>query len=329
MKNNYQSNISKKETKRKKPLKALLSLGIVAVVGFLSTLLYIKLFVFPAVPKDLTATPTPLFVVDHYVSGEIVGLIERHSFPKKGSMEITPYLKCGESNQLGETFYICGEDVTQEGAIVASFSNHTRIRQPFNLICQAYEHEIELWARIDLISPGGRLQTVNQKIGDVLTYESIVDVYNTKLVPWKKMRNILFVVSIVLILFALIYSIHILGGEWGKLSLTALIVGICGLLLLILPLSRISHIKKEKVYILHTLENTKQIIEIRKSIPLSAPPIDTQSPSIDVDTTRANQIEPSSEMGTSNDTTIATNATKSNIVKETIKGWFKRKERNN
>ncbi len=69
-------------------------------------------------PDELNCNPSPLTVVGGNINADITGTFPVKKFAKNGVLEVTPVLKYGDKEYVGETVTYVGEKVKENGTIV-------------------------------------------------------------------------------------------------------------------------------------------------------------------------------------------------------------------
>ena len=82
-------------------------------------------------PEDLTVNPDPLTVVGGMVNADITGSFPEKKFVKKGVLNVTPVLKYGEEEIVGETVTYVGEKAKENGKTV-NYKNGGKYSQSFS-----------------------------------------------------------------------------------------------------------------------------------------------------------------------------------------------------
>ena len=81
-------------------------------------------------PDELNCNPSPLTVVGGKITADITGTFPEKKFAKNGILEVTPVLKYGDKETLGETVTYVGEKVKDNGTVV-SYKNGGTYSQTF------------------------------------------------------------------------------------------------------------------------------------------------------------------------------------------------------
>lgn len=89
-------------------------------------------------PEEINVNPSPLAVVGGQVNAEITGTFPVKKFAKKGVLTVTPVLKYGDKEVLGESVVYVGEKAKENGKIV-SYKNGGTYSQTFSC---AYKPEM-------------------------------------------------------------------------------------------------------------------------------------------------------------------------------------------
>ena len=66
-------------------------------------------------PDEITVNPSPLEKVGNKVNAEITGTFPQKKFAKKGVLTVTPVLKFGDKELLGEPVTYVGEKAKENG----------------------------------------------------------------------------------------------------------------------------------------------------------------------------------------------------------------------
>jgi len=82
-------------------------------------------------PDELNCNPSPLTVVGGKINADITGTFPVKKFAKNGILEVTPVLKYGEKELLGETVTYVGEKIKENGTVV-SYKNGGTYSQKFS-----------------------------------------------------------------------------------------------------------------------------------------------------------------------------------------------------
>ena len=69
-------------------------------------------------PEQVKVNPSPLAVVGDKVDADITGTFPEKKFAKKGVLVVTPVLKCGDQEILGEPATYVGEKAKENGTVV-------------------------------------------------------------------------------------------------------------------------------------------------------------------------------------------------------------------
>lgn len=81
-------------------------------------------------PDELNCNPSPLTVVGGKINADITGTFPVKKFAKNGVLEVTPVLKYGDKEYVGETVTYVGEKVKENGKVV-SYKNGGTYSQNF------------------------------------------------------------------------------------------------------------------------------------------------------------------------------------------------------
>ncbi|MBP5289938.1 MAG: tetratricopeptide repeat protein [Paludibacteraceae bacterium] len=81
-------------------------------------------------PDELNCNPSPLTVVGGKINADITGTFPVKKFAKNGVLEVTPVLKYGDKEYVGETVTYVGEKVKENGKVV-SYKNGGTYSQSF------------------------------------------------------------------------------------------------------------------------------------------------------------------------------------------------------
>ncbi len=82
-------------------------------------------------PDQLNCNPSPLTVVGGKISAEITGTFPEKKFAKNGILEVTPVLKYGDKEVVGETMTYVGEKAKENGTVV-NYKNGGTYSQSFS-----------------------------------------------------------------------------------------------------------------------------------------------------------------------------------------------------
>ena len=82
-------------------------------------------------PDQLNCNPSPLTVVGGKISAEITGTFPEKKFAKNGILEVTPVLKYGDKEVVGETMTYVGEKAKENGTVV-NYKNGGTYSQRFS-----------------------------------------------------------------------------------------------------------------------------------------------------------------------------------------------------
>lgn len=99
-------------------------------------------------PEEINVNPSPLTVVGGQVNAEITGTFPVKKFAKKGVLTVTPVLKFGEQEVLGEPTVYVGEKVKENGKKV-SYSKGGAYSQSFSCAYQDAMAKSELYLRFE------------------------------------------------------------------------------------------------------------------------------------------------------------------------------------
>lgn len=97
-------------------------------------------------PQDITVNPSPLKVVGNTVSCKITGSFGKKEFEKKGILKVTPVLKFGDQEVLGQTITYVGEKVKENGHKV-NYKNGGTYSQQFSCEYRPEMARCELYLR--------------------------------------------------------------------------------------------------------------------------------------------------------------------------------------
>ena len=97
-------------------------------------------------PDDLVVNPSPLTVVGGQVNADITGTFPVKKFVKKGVLNVTPVLKYGEEEVVGETVTYVGEKSKENGKVV-NYKEGGTYKQHFNCKYTPEMQKSELYLR--------------------------------------------------------------------------------------------------------------------------------------------------------------------------------------
>lgn len=119
-------------------------------------------------PEQLSANPSPLAVVGDKVDVDITGTFPEKKFAKKGVLTVTPVLKYGEQELLGEPVVYVGEKAKENGTIVP-YKEGGAYRQHASFAYNgAMDKNTKLYLRFN-----GKVGNKEVEIPDVLVVEGV------------------------------------------------------------------------------------------------------------------------------------------------------------
>ena len=127
-------------------------------------------------PNDITVNPSPLKLVGNTVSCKITGSFGKKEFEKKGILKVTPVLKFGDQEVLGETVTYVGEKVKENGHKV-NYKNGGTYSQQFSCQYRPEMARCELYLRF-IATKGKTVYDVpDMKIADgIITTQKLAGV---------------------------------------------------------------------------------------------------------------------------------------------------------
>ena len=99
-------------------------------------------------PDDLTVNPSPLEKVGSKVNAEITGTFPQKKFAKKGILVVTPVLKFGDKELLGEPVTYVGESAKENGKTV-NYANGGTYSQSCSFDYEPAMRKCELYLRFE------------------------------------------------------------------------------------------------------------------------------------------------------------------------------------
>lgn len=97
-------------------------------------------------PDDLVVNPSPLTVVGGQINADITGTFPVKKFVKKGVLNVTPVLKYGDKEEVGETVIYVGEKSKENGTVV-SYKEGGTYSQHFGCKYKPEMQKAELYLR--------------------------------------------------------------------------------------------------------------------------------------------------------------------------------------
>ena len=122
-------------------------------------------------PDDLTVNPSPLEKVGSKVSAEITGTFPEKKFVKKGILTVTPVLKFGDKELLGEPQTYVGESVKENGKTV-NFAKGGTYSQSCSFDYEPAMRKCELYLRFEGKIGKKEVEIPDMKIADGLVATS-------------------------------------------------------------------------------------------------------------------------------------------------------------
>ena len=122
-------------------------------------------------PDDLTVNPSPLEKRGNKVSAEITGTFPQKKFAKTGTLVVTPVLKFGEEEVLGEPVTYVGEKVKENGTTV-NFAEGGTYSQSCSFDYKPAMRKCELYLRFDGKIKDKVIEIPDMKIADGLVATS-------------------------------------------------------------------------------------------------------------------------------------------------------------
>ena len=122
-------------------------------------------------PDDLTVNPSPLEKVGNKVSAEITGTFPAKKFVKKGILTVTPVLKFGDKELLGEPITYIGESVKENGKTVP-YADGGTYQQTCSYDYEPAMRKCELYLRFEGKIGKKEIEIPDMKIADGLVATS-------------------------------------------------------------------------------------------------------------------------------------------------------------
>ena len=122
-------------------------------------------------PDDLTVNPSPLEKVGQKVNAEITGTFPAKKFVKRGVLVVTPLLKFGDEELLGEPVTYVGEKVKENG-ITVNFKEGGTYSQKCSFDYKPAMRKCELYLRFDGKIKDKVIEIPDMKIADGLVATS-------------------------------------------------------------------------------------------------------------------------------------------------------------
>ncbi|MBR3646879.1 MAG: tetratricopeptide repeat protein [Paludibacteraceae bacterium] len=116
-------------------------------------------------PDELNCNPSPLTVVGGKVNAEITGTFPAKKFVKKGVLEVTPVLKYGDQEIVGETVTYVGEKAKVNGTVV-NYKNGGTYSQKFTCPYNDKMNRCELFLRFHATSGKKTYDVPDLKVAD-------------------------------------------------------------------------------------------------------------------------------------------------------------------
>ena len=133
-------------------------------------------------PQDITVNPSPLKVVGNTVSCKITGTFPQKEFAKKAILKVTPVLKYGDQEVLGETVVYVGEKVKENGKTV-NYKNGGTYSQNFSCDFKPEMAKSELYLRFEASKGKTVYEIPDLKIADgVVTTQKMASAADNKTV---------------------------------------------------------------------------------------------------------------------------------------------------
>lgn len=133
-------------------------------------------------PQDIKVTPSPLKVVGNTVSCKMTGTFPEKEFVKKGILKVTPVLKYGDQEVVGETVTYVGEKVKENGKTVNYKAGGT-YSQNFSCEFKPGMERSELYLRFEASKGKTVYDVPDLKIADgVLTTQKLAQAADNKTV---------------------------------------------------------------------------------------------------------------------------------------------------
>lgn len=122
-------------------------------------------------PDDLTVNPSPLEKVGSKVNAEITGTFPQKKFAKKGILVVTPVLKFGDKELLGEPVTYVGESAKENGKTV-NYANGGTYSQSCSFDYEPAMRKCELYLRFEGKIGKKEIEIPDMKIADGLVATS-------------------------------------------------------------------------------------------------------------------------------------------------------------
>ncbi|MBO4453745.1 MAG: tetratricopeptide repeat protein [Paludibacteraceae bacterium] len=122
-------------------------------------------------PDDLTVNPSPLEKVGSKVNADITGTFPQKKFAKKGILVVTPVLKFGDKELLGEPVTYIGEKVKENGKTV-NYANGGTYSQSCSFDYEPAMRKCELYLRFEGKIGKKEIEIPDMKIADGLVATS-------------------------------------------------------------------------------------------------------------------------------------------------------------
>ena len=122
-------------------------------------------------PEEITVNPSPLEKVGNKVNADITGTFPVKKFVKKGVLVVTPVLKFGEEELLGEPVTYVGEKVKDNG-ITVSYAEGGTYSQSCSFDYKPAMRKCELYLRFEAKIGKKEIEIPDVKIADGLVATS-------------------------------------------------------------------------------------------------------------------------------------------------------------
>ncbi len=177
-------------------------------------------------PQDLTVNPSPLKVVGNTVSCKITGTFPQKEFEKKAMLKVTPVLKFGDQEVLGETVVYVGEKVKENGKTV-NYKNGGTYSQSFSCDFRPEMARSELYLRFEATKGKKVYDVPDLKVADgVITTQKLADAADNKsVVATDKFQRVIQEMQEADIMF-LIQQANLRNSETGSEAVKALTAAI-------------------------------------------------------------------------------------------------------
>ncbi|MCM1034820.1 MAG: tetratricopeptide repeat protein [Paludibacter sp.] len=116
-------------------------------------------------PEEINVNPSPLTVVGGQVNAEITGTFPVKKFVKKGVLTVTPVLKYGANEVVGEPVVYVGEKAKENGKTV-SYKNGGTYKQKFSCAYQPQMAKSELYLRFEAKIGKKTIEIPDVKVAD-------------------------------------------------------------------------------------------------------------------------------------------------------------------